>query len=143
MNDYTAIGRLTADPEIRYTQTANGQMAIGRYTLAVNRRFTREGEPDTDFIPCVAFGKNAEFVEKYLHKGMKVGIKGEIRTGTYVDQYGEKKYTWNIAVEQHDFCESAQNGSQSTPRQQAPASSSNDGFMNIPDSIDDEEMPFI
>lgn len=136
MNKVIMIGRLTADPEVRYTQGQN-PMAIARYTLAVNRRFKREGEPDADFIRCVAFGKAGEFAEKYFTKGIKIAITGRIQTGSYTDQRGEKVYTTDIVVEEQEFAESKQNNA---PAQTEAPSNGND-FMQIPDGAMDE-LPF-
>ena len=136
MNKVILAGRLVADPEVRYTQGAQ-PMAIARYRLAVDRRFKKEGEPTADFIGCVVFGKQAEFVEKYLRKGMKILVTGRIQTGSYTNNEGQKVYTTDIIVEEHEFCESKTNeaGTPATPTVNA------DGFMNIPDGID-EELPF-
>lgn len=126
MNKVALIGRLTRDPDVRYTQGGES-MAIARFTLAVDRRTKNR---DADFISCVAFGKNGEFVEKYFHKGMKVAVIGRIQTGSYDSKDGHKVYTTDVICEELDFCESKQ-------KQNADA----DGFMNIPDEIE-EEMPF-
>ena len=139
MNKVYLIGRLAADPDVRYTQ-AETPVAVARYRLAVNRRFKREGEQEADFISCVAFGKNGEFAEKYLHKGMKIAIAGRIQTGSYNNQEGQKVYTTDIVVEEHEFCESKGTGESNTAS--APSyPTDSDGFMNIPDGID-EELPF-
>lgn len=146
MNKVIQIGRLVADPEIRYSQGENAS-CIARYRIAVDRRFKREGEAQADFIPCVAFGKAAEFAEKYLRKGMKIAIVGRIQTGSYTNNEGNKVYTTDVVVEEQEFCESkasqAQNsgnnsGAYIPPAQQA---SSVDGFMNIPEGLE-EELPF-
>lgn len=126
MNKVALIGRLTRDPDVRYSQGGE-PMAIARFTLAVDRRTKNR---DADFISCVAFGKNGEFVEKYFHKGMKVAVIGRIQTGSYDSKDGHKVYTTDVICEELDFCESKQ-------KQNADA----DGFMNIPDEIE-EEMPF-
>lgn len=136
------MGRLTRDPEIRYSQ-GQQPMAIARYSLAVPKRFKKDGEPDCDFINCVAFGKNGEFAEKYLHKGTKILVTGRIQTGSYIHkESGQKIYTTDVIVEEHEFCES-RNSSQVNnvggTSLYGPADS--DGFMNIPDGID-EELPF-
>lgn len=126
------MGRLTRDPEIRYSQGTNAT-CIAKFSLAVNRRFKRDGEPDADFFNCTAFGKAGETVEKFLRKGTKICVHGEIRNDTY-EKDGVKHYATNIIVDQFDFCESkSSNGS-------APAAN-NDGFMNVPTGIDDE-LPF-
>ena len=138
MNKCTLIGRLTRDPEVRYTQGDNA-MAIARYSLAVDRRFKRDGEPDADFINCVAFGKSGEFAEKYLKKGTKVAVVGRIQTGSYTNKDGQKVYTTDVVVEEQEFAESKNSGS-SDNNQSAPVNKNTD-FMNIPDGID-EELPF-
>ena len=126
MNKVALIGRLTRDPDVRYSQGGE-PMAIARFTLAVDRRTKNR---DADFISCVAFGKSGEFVEKYFHKGMKVAVVGRIQTGSYDSKDGHKVYTTDVVCEELDFCESKQ-------KQNADA----DGFMNIPDKIE-EELPF-
>ena len=136
MNKAILIGRLTRDAEVRYSQ-GNEPMAIARYTLAVDRKYKREGEQEADFISCVAFGKQGEFVEKYLHKGMKIAVTGRIQTGSYTNKEGAKVYTTEVVVEEHEFCESKQNADVNNP---APATSS-DGFMTIPDGLEGE-LPF-
>lgn len=138
MNKVILMGRLTRDPEVRYTQGDNA-MAIARYSLAVDRRFKRDGEPDADFINCVAFGKAGEFAEKYLKKGTKIAVVGRIQTGSYTNKDGQKVYTTDVVVEEQEFAESKNNGS-SDNNQSAPANK-NTEFMNIPDGID-EELPF-
>ena len=179
MNKAILMGRLTRDPEIRYTQGDN-PMCIARYTLAVDRRFNRNAGNDgnnADFIPCVCFGKTAEFVEKYLKKGTKMAVTGRIQTGSYTNRDGVKVYTTEVVVEDQEFAESKNaaggNGSfggnggynsgnsgynggnngggsrggnysgraEQAPAQDAGSSDSLDGFMNIPDGID-EELPF-
>ena len=136
MNKVILMGRLTRDPEVRYSQ-GNEPMCIARYTLAVDRRIKREGEQDADFINCVAFGRNGEFAEKYLHKGMKIAVTGRMQTGSYTNKDGIKVYTTDVVVEEHEFAESKGNSGEQNP---APSTDS-DGFMNIPDGID-EELPF-
>ena len=146
MNKAIEIGRLTRDPEVRYSQGSN--TAVARYTVAVDRKFKREGEPTADFIPCVAFGKQAEFAEKYFRKGTKVVISGRITTGSYTNKDGQKVYTTEITVEEQEFAESRAESEanrasfqrQSAPSP-APSADAGDGFMNIPDGID-EELPF-
>ena len=133
------MGRLTRDPEVRYTQGDNA-MAIARYSLAVDRRFKRDGEPDADFINCVAFGKSGEFAEKYLKKGTKVAVVGRIQTGSYTNKDGQKVYTTDVVVEEQEFAESKNSGS-SDNNQSAPVNKNTD-FMNIPDGIEDTELPF-
>ncbi|MCL2051184.1 MAG: single-stranded DNA-binding protein [Lachnospiraceae bacterium] len=144
MNKVILMGRLTRDPEVRYSQAENS-MAIARYTLAVDRRFSRNNdEASADFIGCVAFGKSGEFAEKYLRKGMKIAVVGRIQTGNYTNKEGVKVYTTDIVVEDHEFCESknaSSEGSYSGGNAGRPEPSAGDGFMNIPDGID-EELPF-
>ncbi len=136
MNKVFLTGRLTKDVETRYTQGENAT-AISRYTLAVDRRFKQDGQPTTDFINCVAFGNQGQFAEKYLRKGMKIAVVGRIQTGSYTNKDGQKVYTTDIVVEEHEFCESKQ--TEQTP---PPAPKDlGDGFFNIPDGIDDE-LPF-
>ena len=139
MNKVILMGRLTRDPEVRYTQGDNA-MAIARYSLAVDRRFKRDGEPDADFINCVAFGKAGEFAEKYLKKGTKIAVVGRIQTGSYTNKDGQKVYTTDVVVEEQEFAESKNSGS-SDNNQSAPVNKNTD-FMNIPDGIDDSELPF-
>lgn len=138
MNKIILMGRLVRDPEVRYSQGEN-TMAIARYTLAVDRKFKRDGEQNADFINCIAFGKNGEFAEKYLHKGIKLLIEGRIQTGNYTNKDGAKVYTTDVVVESCEFAES-KNANQNERPQPMPQKDS-DGFMNIPDGID-EELPF-
>ena len=148
MNKAILMGRLTRDPEVRYSAGENA-LAIARYTLAVDRRFRRDGEASADFISCVSFGRTAEFAEKYFRQGLKIAVTGRIQTGSYTNREGQKVYTTEVVVEDQEFAESksvsdANAGSfrasapSPTP---APASDAGDGFMNIPDGID-EELPF-
>ncbi len=149
MNKAMLIGRLTRNPEVRYSQ-GESSTAIARFTLAVDRRFRRPGEnSEADFIGCVAFGKQAEFVEKYFKQGMKMVLVGRIQTGSYTNKDGQKVYTTDIVAEEIEFAESKgsgseggfqSNGSQSGFRPE-PSLAMGDGFMNIPDGID-EELPF-
>ena len=136
MNKVILTGRLTKDPEVRYSQGANAT-CIARYSLAVDRKFKKEGEASADFLNCVAFGKTGEFAEKYLKKGMKIAIVGRIQTGSYTDKdTGKKVYTTDIVVEEHEFCESKNASESYTPH------GGTDGFVSVPDSITDEELPF-
>ena len=139
MNKIVLMGRLTADPQVRYSQGDNAT-AVARYTLAVNRKFKKDGEPTADFIPCVVFGRSAEFTEKYFRKGMQVTISGRIQTGSYTNKDGQKVYTTDVVVEDQEFAESKATSQQNQQNNSTPATDS-DGFMNIPDGID-EEMPF-
>ncbi len=137
MNKIMLIGRLTRDPEIRYS-TNDNNTAIARYTLAVNCPFRKNGEQQADSLPCIAFGKTAEFAEKYLAKGMRVAVEGRIQTGSYTNQEGQKIYTTDVVVERQEFLEKrADNGQQSPDN----ANNYDDRFMDIPDGID-EELPF-
>ena len=137
MNKVILAGRLTRDPEVRYAQSAE-PMAIARYSLAVDRRFKREGEASADFINCVAFGKNAEFAEKYLRQGIKIAVCGRIQTGSYTNKDGQKVYTTDVVVEEQEFCEKKSDSA--APTQPTP-SAYGDGFMNIPTGLE-EELPF-
>ena len=137
MNKIILIGRLTRDPEMRYSQGEN-PTAISRYTLAVNRPFKRNGEQEADFISCIAFGNTAEFTEKYLAKGMRVAVEGRIQTGSYTNRGGQKVYTTDVVVERQEFLEKRADNSQPDS---STAESAGDGFINIPDGID-EELPF-
>lgn len=142
MNKVVLMGRLTKDPDVRYTQEAQ-PMCIARYTLAVDRRGKKDGQQTADFISCVAFGKAGEFTEKYLHKGMKICVAGRIQTGSYTRQDGTKVYTTDVVVEGQEFCEgrSANDVAHNYSTPAADQSSAIDGFMNIPEGID-EELPF-
>ena len=148
MNKVILMGRLTRDPEVRYSQGENST-AIARYTLAVDRRFRRnnDGEQTADFIGCVAFGRSAEFAEKYFRQGLKVIVTGRIQTGSYQDKDGKTVYTTEVVVENQEFAESkaaSENnaGFAPQPAAAAPTAPAGDGFMNIPDNIDDSELPF-
>lgn len=155
MNKVILMGRLTRNPEVRYSAGDNS-MAIARYTLAVDRRFRRGDDGNSaDFIQCVAFGRSAEFAEKYFHQGLKVLVTGRIQTGSYTNKDGQKVYTTDVVVEDQEFAESkaasAANGdggyqnsyqpSAPAPTRPEPSAAIGDGFMNIPDGID-EELPF-
>lgn len=136
MNKVILIGRCTRDPEVRYSQGENAT-AVARYTLAVDRQFKRDGDQSADFINCIAFGKRGEFAEKYLRKGTKIAVVGRIQTGSYTNKDGNKVYTTDVVVYEHEFVESK--ASQQNGGDSAPVSS--DGFTSIPDGID-EELPF-
>lgn len=141
MNKVELVGRLTRDPEVRYT-TGENASAIARFSVAVNRRFKNaEGNYDADFINCVAFGKTAEFIEKYFRKGMAIGLAGRIQTGSYTNKDAQKVYTTDVVVEETEFVESKGGNGASDNAPSRPAPSNSDGFMNIPDGID-EELPF-
>lgn len=162
MNKVILMGRLTRNPDVSYSQ---GEKAtcVARYTLAVDRRFRRDGEQDADFIRCVAFGRQGEFAEKYLKQGTKIVISGRIQTGSYTNRDGVKVYTTDVVVEEQEFAESKaaasnyaggyqqQGGYQNAPQPQdapaptnrpAPSEAVSDGFMTIPEGIE-EELPFI
>ena len=134
MNSFCGVGRLTRDPEVRYTQ-GDKPTAIARFTIAINRRFKREGEPEADFINCVAFGKAGEILEKYFHKGMAIGVTGRIQTGSYTNKDGVKVYTTDIACDSVEFVEKKGDGNS------AANADPTQGFMNVPDGIE-EELPF-
>ena len=139
MNRVILMGRLTRDPEIRYSQ-GESATAVARYTLAVDRRFNRNGdENNADFIGCVAFGRQAEFAERYLRKGIKMLVSGRIQTGSYTNKDGVKVYTTDVVIEDQEFAERKSSPSESNDRPDITAGG--DGFMNIPDGID-EELPF-
>ena len=151
MNKVILMGRLTRDPEVRYSAGENA-LAIARYTLAVDRRFRRDGEATADFISCVSFGRTAEFAEKYFRQGLKIAVSGRIQTGSYTNRDGQKVYTTEVVVEEQEFAESKaasdsyaashpQNSSAPSMSTPDPAAAAADGFMNIPDGID-EELPF-
>lgn len=139
MNKVILMGRLTRDPEVRYSQGENS-MAISRYTLAVDRRFVKNGQQSADFVSCVCFGKSAEFAEKWLKQGIKICITGRIQTGSYTNKDGVKIYTTEVVVEDQEFAESKKSegaaGSGSVP-----GNVDADGFMDIPEGIE-EELPF-
>lgn len=134
------MGRLTRDAEIRRSQGEN-PTTIARYTLAVDRRFKRENEQTADFISCVAFGRNAEFAEKYLHQGTKIAVTGRIQTGSYTNKDGQKVYTTDVVVEEQEFAESKATSQQNQQANNSGPAPDSDGFMNIPDGVD-EELPF-
>ena len=150
MNKVILMGRLTRDPDVRYSAGENA-LAIARYTLAVDRRFKRDGEATADFISCVAFGRAAEFAERYFHQGIRIVVSGRIQTGSYTNREGQKVYTTEVVVEEQEFAESKSASDQyaashpSAPAPSAaaptPSAASADGFMNIPDGIY-EELPF-
>ncbi len=165
MNKSILMGRLTRDPEIRYSQNDNST-CVARFSIAVDRKFKRQGEPEADFINCIAFGKTGEFIEKYFFKGMKICLSGRIQTGSYTNKEGQKVYTTDVVAEEVEFAESKaasqqggnqsgynpQNASSNVPGVSGgfnqgggfnvpPSDSPGDGFMNIPDGID-EELPF-
>ena len=154
MNKVILMGRLTREPDVRYSQNADGSMAVARYTLAVDRRRARNNndEQSADFISCVSFGRTAEFAEKYFRQGLKIAVTGRIQTGSYTNREGQKVYTTDVGVEDQEFAESKASSDSyaaAHPRTEAapatsmpsPSAASADGFMNIPYGID-EELPF-
>lgn len=142
MNKWIGMGRATRDPEIRYSQGENA-MAIGRITLAVDRRFKREGDEQTaDFISCVSFGKIAEFMERYVKQGTKLVIEGRIQTGSYTNKDGQRVYTTEIVVENCEFAESKAASESNNASRPEPTNAAGDGFMNLPDGVEDEGLPF-
>lgn len=140
MNKIFLLGRPTKDPEVRYSQNGN-QMAIAKFNFAVPRKFKRENEPDCDFINCVAFGKQAEFIEKYVRKGTKLLIEGRWQTGSYTNREDKKIYTNDCVVESCEFAESKNANQKNDERSQPMPETDADGFMNIPDGMDDG-LPF-
>lgn len=136
MNKVIIMGRLARDPEVHYTQ-GEAPTAIARYTLAVDRRIKREGEQSADFIGVVAFGKAAEFIEKYCHKGVKLLVTGRIQTGSYTNRDGNKVYITDVIAEDQEFCESKK----STEEEQSKPETDKDGFINVPEGIY-EDLPF-
>lgn len=147
MNKAILMGRLTRDPEVRYSQ-GERTMAIARYTLAVDRRMRRDtgdGAQTADFITCVAFDKSGEFAEKYFRQGMRILVSGRIQTGSYTNKDGIKVYTTEVIVEEQEFADSKNAGGNEggyTPSRPTPSSAAGDGFMNIPDGVEDEGLPF-
>lgn len=147
MNKVILMGRLTRDPEIRYSQSAE-PVAVVRYSLAVNRRFKRDGEPDADFFNCVAFGKVGEFSNKYFKKGMMVSIVGRLSNNNWTDKDGQKRYSTEVVVEEQFFAESkasfeaSKNYAPTAPDAEPQSSGQQDGFYKIDESIDDDNLPF-
>ena len=149
MNKVILMGRLVRDPEVRYSQNGDNNLAIARYTLAVDRRFQRNGgEQQADFISCVAFGRSGEFAEKYFKQGTKICIEGRIQTGSYTNKDGAKVYTTEVVIENQEFAESKAAAAGNTGvsygdagNHPAPSAASGEGFMHIPDGIEDE-LPF-
>lgn len=145
MNKVILMGRLTRDPEIRYTQGEDSK-TVARFTLAVDRRYKQEGQQSADFISCITFGKTAEFMERYTRQGTKLVVEGRIQTGSYTNRDGNKVYTTDVVVENVEFAESKNASEQSqagsSPSRPEPSMSMTEGFMNIPDGVDDEGLPF-
>lgn len=145
MNKVILMGRLTRDPEVRYSQ-GSSQTAVARFSVAVDRRFKRDGEPDADFFNCTAFGRQAEFVERYLHKGTKILLTGRIQNDNYTNRDGQQVYSVRVIAEEIEFAESKNasgdnSGFMGGNNTRPEPSGAGDGFMNIPDGID-EELPF-
>ncbi len=150
MNKVILMGRLTRDPDIRVSQNENAT-TVARFTIAVDRRFKRDGDQSADFISCVAFGKTAEFFDKYTKQGTKLCVEGRIQTGSYNNKDGQKVYTTDVVVENVEFAESKAQAGSAPAMQQAPASqapqpvpteAASEGFMSIPDGLEDEGLPF-
>ena len=140
MNKVILMGRLTRDPEVRYTQAAE-PLAIARYSLAVNKRFKKEGQPDADFINIVAFGREGEFAEKYFKKGQMVSVVGRLQTGSYTDKDGVKRLTTDIVVEEQHFAESKRNQVASKSNTEKEEEADSDGFVAV-QNFDDDDLPF-
>lgn len=136
MNKVSIVGRLVRDPDVRYSQGENST-AVARFTVAVDRRFKKDGEATADFISCVSLGKTAEFVEKYFFKGSRIGLSGRIQTGSY-EKDGQKVYTTDVFVEEVEFVDSKSSG---TATQNSPATT-DDGFMNLDGDGIEEALPF-
>ena len=143
MNKVILVGRLTRDPEVRHPQN-DSQAAVARYTLAVDRKFKRDNEPTTDFIPCVGFGRLAEFAEKYLRQGMRISVSGHIQTGNYINRENRKIYYTEVVLEEQEFAESRAESEANRSGQQPTKPEEKvdeNGFMNIPEGLE-EELPF-
>lgn len=143
MNKVVLMGRLTKDPEVRYSQGAE-PLAIARYTLAVNRRFKKQNEPDADFINCVSFGKAGEFAERYFHKGQQVSVVGRLQVRSWDDNEGKKRWSTDVVVEEQYFAESKNSnaGNSASGNAQTDASAPSDGFYPIDEEIDESDLPF-
>lgn len=139
MNNVQLVGRFTRDPEVRYS---DGGSTVARFNVAVDRRFHKEGQQEADFISCVAFGKTAEFIEKWFRKGERVGLTGHIQTGSYTNQDNQKVYTTDVVADNVEFVESKNASGGQTGGRPEPSSADGDGFMNIPDDVGDEGLPF-
>lgn len=152
MNKVILMGRLTRDPEVRYANQGTRQMAVARYTLAVDRRVSKQakqGDQTADFFNCVAFDNQAEFCEKYMHQGMKMLVTGRLQTGSYTNREGQKVYTTDVVIESQEFCEKRSEGESYVPhpamaeaQKNTPPSQHKGGWMNIPDGVEDEGLPF-
>ena len=153
MNKVVLMGRLTQNPEMRYSQNSAEPIAVARYSLAVRRRYKKDGEADTDFIPCVAFRRDAEFAEKYLKKGMMIAVSGRIQVRSWVDQHGQKRWSTEVVIEEQDFAESKSafenregSGAAVSPdgynQGSSPDGYNQDGFSAISENVDDDDLPF-
>lgn len=140
MNKVVLMGRIVRDPEVKYSR-GEKSMAIARYTLAVDRKIKKDNDATADFISCVAFGKSGEFAEKYFRKGTKVAVSGHIQTGSYTNKDGNKVYTTDVIVDEQEFAESKNAASNNNAN--GNVDNGSDGFMNIPDDISGEELPFV
>lgn len=139
MNKVNLVGRLTRNPDTRST---DGGLSVSKFSLAVDRRFKASGQPDVDFFNIVAFGKTAEFTERYFHKGMRMGLSGRLQTGNYTNKEGQKVYTTDVIAEEIEFVESKSGGDSQANSRPTPDKADADGFVNVPGNIDDDEMPF-
>lgn len=138
MNKVNLTGRLARDPEIRYTE---GGSSVASFTLAVDRRFKRDGQPTADFISCTAFGKTGEFIEKWFKKGSGLELSGHLRTGSYTNKNGQKVYTTDVVAEEAGFPQGGKSSGAGTDSESDRPHAGGDGFMNIPDGLEDE-LPF-
>lgn len=141
MNKVILMGRLTRDPDIRYSNNNNEACCIARLTLAIDRRFTKDGEQGADFISCVAFGKTGEFIEKYIHQGTKIVVSGRIQTGSYTNKDGQKVYTTDVVIEDCEFAESKKSASQGESNNPETSDASSEGFMNVTED-QKNDLPF-
>lgn len=142
MNKVLLMGRLTKDPEVRYSSQTAEPLAVARYTLAVNRRFKRQGEPDADFINCVSFGKAGEFAERYFKKGQMVSIVGRLQVRSWDDNEGKKRWSTDVVVEEQYFAESKGNGSKDNQVKEQQTQENTDGFYLIDGTVEDDDLPF-
>lgn len=142
MNKVILMGRLTKDPEVRYSSQKAEPLAVARYTLAVNRRFKRQGEPDADFINCVSFGKPGEFAERYFKKGQMVSVVGRIQVRSWEDNEGKKRWSTDVVVEEQYFAESKGNVSKDSKSEEQQAQEATDGFYPVDETMEDDDLPF-
>lgn len=139
MNVVTLSGRLTKDPETRYTQTGT---AVTSISIAVDRHYKSEGQPDTDFFNCTAFGKRGENLGQFFHKGSRIIISGSMQNETYTNREGQKVTATRVIIDQFDFIDTKSESQARAAAQPAPTNAADAGFMNIPDDVDDAELPF-